>query len=113
MLLEDGANPCKCASSTSLPHPPPPGSLASSDLFYDAYAPKGLRREVLCPCAGSPETLTVSVRRPTANTSTGRGVMSIAGLSYGVVRVEEAGSITSLTLQDVGIVMPGGTYTDL
>ena len=34
--------------------------------------------------------------------------MSIAGLSYGVVRVEEAGSITSLTLQDVGIVMPGG-----
>ena len=40
--------------------------------------------------------------------STGRGVMSISGLSYGVVRVEEPGSITSLTLQDVGIVMPGG-----
>ena len=34
--------------------------------------------------------------------------MSISGLSYGVVRVEEAGSITSLTLQDVGLVMPGG-----
>ena len=34
--------------------------------------------------------------------------MSISGLSYGVVRVEEPGSITSLTLQDVGIVMPGG-----
>jgi hypothetical protein len=36
--------------------------------------------------------------------------MSISGLSYGVVRVEEPGSITSLTLQDVGIVMPGGVY---
>ena len=34
--------------------------------------------------------------------------MSISGLSYGVVRVEEQGSITSLTLQDVGLVMPGG-----
>ena len=41
-------------------------------------------------------------------TPTGRGVMSISGLSYGVVRVEEPGSITSLTLQDVGLVMPGG-----
>ena len=35
--------------------------------------------------------------------------MSISGLSYGVVRVEEQGNITSLTLQDVGLVMPGGT----
>lgn len=34
--------------------------------------------------------------------------MSISGLTYGVVRVEEPGSITSLTLQDVGMVMPGG-----
>ena len=33
--------------------------------------------------------------------------MSISGLSYGVVRVEEPGSMTSLTLQDVGTVMPG------
>ena len=39
------------------------GSLASSDLFYDAFHHKGLTREALCPCAGSPETLTVSVRR--------------------------------------------------
>ncbi len=41
----------------------PSGSLASSDLFYDAFQHKGLSREALCPCAGSPETLTVSVRR--------------------------------------------------
>jgi len=92
LLLDDGANPW---------------SLASSDLFYDAFSVKGLAREALCPCAGSPETLTVSLRRPTASTTTGRGVMSISGLSYGVVRVEEPGSITSLTLQDVGLVMPG------
>ena len=37
--------------------------------------------------------------------------MSISGLSYGVVRVEEPGSITSLTLQDVGTVMPGARIT--
>ena len=40
--------------------------------------------------------------------TTGRGVMSMTGLSYGVVRVEEPGNLTSLTLQDVGLVMPGG-----
>ena len=40
--------------------------------------------------------------------TTGRGVMSLSGLSYGVVRVEEPGTMTSLTLQDVGLVMPGG-----
>ena len=39
------------------------GSLASSDLFFEAYSSKGLNREALCPCAGSPETLTVSLRR--------------------------------------------------
>ena len=39
------------------------GSLASSDMFFEAYSNKGLAREALCPCAGSPETLTVSLRR--------------------------------------------------
>lgn len=52
--------------------------------------------------------LCITSCRPIASTTTGRGVMSISGLSYGVVRVEEQGSITSLTLQDVGLVMPGG-----
>ena len=42
--------------------------------------------------------------------TTGRGVMSLSGLSYSVVRVEEPGTMTSLTLQDVGLVMPGGVY---
>ena len=74
-----------------------------------------LQKHSLCLLEGeSPltlhtHTLTPShIHRPTATTSTGRGVMSISGLSYGVVRVEEPGSITSLTLQDVGMVMPGG-----
>ena len=30
------------------------------------------------------------------------------GLSYGVVRVDNENSLTSLTLQDCGQVMPGG-----
>jgi len=31
------------------------------------------------------------------------------GLSYGVVRVDTPNSLTSLTLQDCGQVLPGGT----
>ena len=41
-------------------------------------------------------------------TATGRGVLSLSGLSYGVVRVDKEGSLTSLTLQDCGTVLPGG-----
>ena len=40
--------------------------------------------------------------------TTGRGVMSLSGLNYGVVRVEEPSTMTTLALQDVGLVMPGG-----
>ena len=32
------------------------------------------------------------------------------GLSYGVVRVDTPNSLTSLTLQDCGQVLPGGNY---
>ena len=39
------------------------GSLATNDAFADAYAPKGLSRDAMCPCAGSPEALTLSLRR--------------------------------------------------
>lgn len=53
--------------------------------------------------------LTVSVRRPgrAGVNATGRGVLSMQGLSYGVVRVDQENSLTSLTLQDCGQVMPG------
>lgn len=44
------------------------------------------------------------------STATGRGVLSLSGLSHGVVRVDKEGSLTSLTLQDCGTVLPGGMY---
>ena len=40
---------------------------------------------------------------------TGRGIMSLSALSDGAVRIESAGSLTSLTLQDLGPVIPTGT----
>jgi len=42
--------------------------------------------------------------------ASGRGVLSMQGLSYGVVRVDTPNSLTSLTLQDCGQVLPGGLY---
>lgn len=40
--------------------------------------------------------------------SCGRGVLSMSALSYGVIRVDQENSLTSLTLQDCGQIMPGG-----
>ena len=52
----------------------------------------------------------MSINRPgkPGATATGRGVLSLMGLSHGVVRVDKEGSLTSLTLQDCGTVLPGG-----
>jgi hypothetical protein len=63
----------------------------------------------VCPCAASAEGLTVSLRRPGREgvNATGRGVLSMAGLSFGVVRVDQENSLTSLTLQDCGQVRVG------
>ncbi|CAL4058598.1 unnamed protein product [Meganyctiphanes norvegica] len=94
LLVADGANPW---------------SLSSCDQFLSVFQSKGLRPDAICPCASSPEALTVSVRRPGhggAN-AVGRGVLSMQGLSYGVVRVDQENSLTSLTLQDCGQVLPG------
>lgn len=44
----------------------------------------------------------------TGANATGRGVLSMQGLSYGVVRVDTENSLTSLTLQDCGQILPGG-----
>ncbi|XP_071822466.1 disco-interacting protein 2 homolog C-like isoform X2 [Apostichopus japonicus] len=94
LLVADGANPW---------------SLSSCDAFLTTFQGKGLKSEVMCPCACATEALTVSIRRPgkTGSTASGRGVLSMAGLSYGVVRVDTDDKLTSLTLQDVGVVMPG------
>ena len=94
LLVADGANPW---------------SLSSCDTFLDVFQSKGLKSESICPTSGSSETLTISIRRPNRSgpQSSGRGVLSMSGLSYGVVRVDQENSLTSLTLQDVGQVLPG------
>ena len=98
LLVADGANPW---------------SLSSCDQFLSVFQSKGLRPDAVCPCASSSEALTVSVRRPgrAGVNATGRGVLSMSGLSYGVVRVDQENSLTSLTLQDCGQVMPGSTFS--
>lgn len=97
LLVADGANPW---------------SLSSCDQFLSVFQTKGLRPDAICPCASSSEVFTVSLRRPGRATggfsqsATGRGVLSMAALSHGVVRVDSEDSLTSLTLQDCGQVMP-------
>uniref|UniRef100_A0AAQ5XYM1 DMAP1-binding domain-containing protein n=1 Tax=Amphiprion ocellaris TaxID=80972 RepID=A0AAQ5XYM1_AMPOC len=90
LLVADGSNPW---------------SISSCDAFLNVFQTKGLRGEVICPCASSPEALTVAIRR---YTPPGRGVLSMQGLSYGVVRVDTEERLSVLTVQDVGTVTPGG-----
>lgn len=86
-----------------------PWSLSACDSFVNEFEGKGLRKEVVCPCAHSSSGLTIAIRRPgnPGSTATGRGVLSLTGLSHGVVRVDKEGSLTALTLQDCGMVIPG------
>ncbi|XP_029101983.1 disco-interacting protein 2 homolog C isoform X4 [Scleropages formosus] len=86
-----------------------PWSISSCDAFLNVFQSKGLRPEVICPCASSPEALTVAIRRPTndSNQPAGRGVLSMQGLSHGVIRVDSEERLSVLTVQDVGTVMPG------
>uniref|UniRef100_A0A671WTS1 Disco-interacting protein 2 homolog Cb n=1 Tax=Sparus aurata TaxID=8175 RepID=A0A671WTS1_SPAAU len=86
------------------------GSISSCDAFLNVFQTKGLRADVICPCASSPEALTVAIRRPVEDSSQppGRGVLSMQGLTYGVVRVDTEERLSVLTVQDVGTVAPGG-----
>ncbi|XP_017165402.1 disco-interacting protein 2 homolog C isoform X3 [Poecilia reticulata] len=86
-----------------------PWSISSCDAFLNVFQTKGLRPEVICPCASSPEALTVAIRRPLEEGATppSRGVLSMPGLSHGVIRVDSEEKLSVLTLQDVGSVMPG------
>ncbi|XP_074180950.1 disco-interacting protein 2 homolog C [Rhinolophus sinicus] len=94
LIVADGANPW---------------SISSCDAFLNVFQSKGLRQEVICPCASSPEALTVAIRRPTddSNQPPGRGILSMHGLTYGVIRVDSEEKLSVLTVQDVGLVMPG------
>ncbi|XP_029109272.1 disco-interacting protein 2 homolog C-like isoform X5 [Scleropages formosus] len=86
-----------------------PWSISSCDAFLNVFQSKGLRPEVICPCASSHEGLTVAIRRPVDDGSQppGRGVLSMQGLSHGVIRVDSEEKLSVLTVQDVGTVMPG------
>ena len=96
LLVADGSNPW---------------SLSSCDQFINVFHSRGLRPDAMCPCAASPEGLTVAIRRPgrTGIGATGRGVLSMSALSHGVIRVDQENSLTSLTLQDCGHILPETT----
>ncbi|XP_037380727.1 disco-interacting protein 2 homolog A isoform X3 [Talpa occidentalis] len=94
LIVADGANPW---------------SISSCDAFLNVFQARGLRPEVICPCASSPEALTVAIRRPPelGGPPPRKAVLSMNGLSYGVIRVDTEEKLSVLTVQDVGQVMPG------
>lgn len=80
LIVADGANPCEyltwlysCVKqpletdmvehtvSCSL------GSVSSCDAFLNVFQSHGLKPEVICPCATSPEAMTVAIRRCVRN----------------------------------------------
>jgi acyl-CoA synthetase (AMP-forming)/AMP-acid ligase II len=87
-----------------------PWSLSSCDQFLATFQKYGLKSTVLCPCAGSAEAGTVSIRRPiiTNSANSGRGILSMSALSNCVVRVNNEMSLNSLAVQDAGKIIPGG-----
>ncbi|KAF5899305.1 disco-interacting protein 2 A-like isoform X2, partial [Clarias magur] len=94
LIVADGANPW---------------SISSCDAFLNVFQARGLRPEVICPCASSSEALTVAIRRPPEMgvPPPGKAVLSMSSLSHGVIRVDTEEKLAVLTLQDVGQVMPG------
>uniref|UniRef100_A0A8C8ML61 DMAP1-binding domain-containing protein n=1 Tax=Oncorhynchus tshawytscha TaxID=74940 RepID=A0A8C8ML61_ONCTS len=94
LIVADGANPW---------------SVSSCDAFLNVFQSHGLKPEVICPCASSPEALTVAIRRPGARGAAlpARAILSMGGLSHGVIRVNTEDKNSALTVQDVGHVMPG------
>ncbi|XP_047642560.1 disco-interacting protein 2 homolog B isoform X4 [Phacochoerus africanus] len=95
LIVTDGANPW---------------SVSSCDAFLSLFQSHGLKPEAICPCATSAEAMTVAIRRPGVPGAPlpGRAILSMNGLSYGVIRVNTEDKNSALTVQDVGHVMPGG-----
>uniref|UniRef100_A0A4W6EIC5 Disco interacting B n=1 Tax=Lates calcarifer TaxID=8187 RepID=A0A4W6EIC5_LATCA len=85
------------------------GSVSSCDAFLNVFQSHGLKPEVICPCATSPEAMTVAIRRPGVPGAPlpARAILSMGGLSHGVIRVNTEDKNSALTVQDVGHVMPG------
>ncbi|KAI4827626.1 hypothetical protein KUCAC02_031010 [Chaenocephalus aceratus] len=94
LIVADGANPW---------------SVSSCDAFLNVFQSHGLKPEVICPCATSPEAMTVAIRRPgvPGTPLPARAILSLGGLSHGVIRVNTEDKNSALTVQDVGHVMPG------
>uniref|UniRef100_A0A8C6VVX7 Disco interacting B n=1 Tax=Nothobranchius furzeri TaxID=105023 RepID=A0A8C6VVX7_NOTFU len=94
LIVADGANPW---------------SVSSCDAFLSLFQSHGLKPEVVCPCAASPEAMTVAIRRPGVLGAPlpARAILSMSGLSHGVIRVNTEDKNSALTVQDVGHVMPG------
>ncbi|KTF85499.1 hypothetical protein cypCar_00047490, partial [Cyprinus carpio] len=94
LIVADGANPW---------------SVSSCDAFLNVFQSHGLKPEMICPCASSPEAMTVAIRRPGTQSAPlpARAILSMAGLSHGVIRVNTEDKNSALTVQDVGHVMPG------
>uniref|UniRef100_A0A8D0AXC5 Disco-interacting protein 2 homolog Bb n=1 Tax=Sander lucioperca TaxID=283035 RepID=A0A8D0AXC5_SANLU len=94
LIVADGANPW---------------SVSSCDAFLNVFQSHGLKPEVICPCATSPEAMTVAIRRPgvPGTPLPARAILSMGGLSHGVIRVNTEDKNSALTVQDVGHVMPG------
>uniref|UniRef100_A0A3Q1AQD3 DMAP1-binding domain-containing protein n=1 Tax=Amphiprion ocellaris TaxID=80972 RepID=A0A3Q1AQD3_AMPOC len=94
LIVADGANPW---------------SVSSCDAFLNVFQSHGLKPEVICPCATSPEAMTVAIRRPGVPGAPlpARAILSMGGLSHGVIRVNTEDKNSALTVQDVGHVMPG------
>ncbi|XP_045858447.1 disco-interacting protein 2 homolog A isoform X8 [Meles meles] len=94
LIVADGANPW---------------SISSCDAFLNVFQSRGLRPEVICPCASSPEALTVAIRRPPelGGPPPRKAVLSMNGLSFGVIRVDTEEKLSVLTVQDVGQALPG------
>uniref|UniRef100_A0AAR2LH55 DMAP1-binding domain-containing protein n=1 Tax=Pygocentrus nattereri TaxID=42514 RepID=A0AAR2LH55_PYGNA len=84
-------------------------NLSSLRMLIVADGSHGLKPEVICPCASSTEAMTVAIRRPGARGAPlpARAILSMGGLSHGVIRVNTEDKNSALTVQDVGHVMPG------
>ncbi|MGH0120699.1 UNVERIFIED_CONTAM: hypothetical protein FKN15_031628 [Acipenser sinensis] len=93
LIVADGANPW---------------SISSCDAFLNVFQARGLRPEVICPCATSSEALTVAIRRPPEMgvPPPGKAVLSMTGLSHSVIRVDSEEKLSVLTVQDVGQTIP-------
>ncbi|KAL4681863.1 hypothetical protein H8959_007340 [Pygathrix nigripes] len=100
LIVADGANPW---------------SISSCDAFLNVFQSRGLRPEVICPCASSPEALTVAIRRPPdlGGPPPRKAVLSMNGLSYGVIRVDTEEKLSVLTVQDVGQFKDKLKYKDV